>query len=613
MCESCVRFMLAQGDTLSGVKLLRQLGEQLSARGRLDSAQNYLELSLQLVDSLGNDWQKGMTLNRLSYNYLRQGNFEQSRELLTEAINLAEQATYRDSIHPYYMFMGQVLTLARDFEHANIYYSRAAAIYRNAAYDKQLKTCYYSWSASRLSARKIDEADSLIELANRIEVKPEDRRELQILRFRAEARLHNTRQEFQQTIEAYTALLEYLDSTSSFELYMEVYMGLASAHMLLGDTDQAKEYYRLLLSEELLLKSPLAIDGVFRRYAIFLDQIGEYEEASQMKSRLIIHNDSMYTKARLQSLHNTHLEDLENSRFELFDENIEQAKLIDYYVEYQNLLQLILGLGSMFLAILTALLIYLNRIRKRLSASQIELKQNNLKLEEIDRQRIQLVKIVGHDLRGPIWAIRSYLEKLHEGEINVDENRELSAYAFNGMLEIQDMLEDLTAWAEASAGKLSSKNEAIELRFLLDSLLSAYRLHAKVKNVNIQLLVDETTLILTDRRVLSTIFRNILENAIKNTSDGKIIVRSETERERIVLCIEDTGVGMDPSVLEELKRNPSGISTMGTQGETGKGLGMKAVFALAQELDATVEIDSERGVGTRVRVGPFVIVGAPKD
>lgn len=598
--EECIRACLYDGDTLCAATLLRLSGEGLLNAGQLDSANNYFNLSLQLYEALNDDWHSADVLNGLSRVYLYKGEFEEARVQLEEALDLAEQPKYRDSIHPFYMFMGQVMFTLRDYGQADIYFGRALEMYKKGNKPVLERTCLYGWAVSCLPAGEVERADSLIQQANQIEVPESENFRMLIMKTRAEARLYNSRSQFEETIRTYGSLRDVADSIQNFGVKVEVAIGMANAHVALGRYDEAKKLYQEIIDDTLLYDNPFMIDGLFRRYATFLDEIGEYQESGVIKSRLIVHNDSMYTKAQLESFRASHLTDLQDKTFKLLDENVEKGKLIEYYEEYDALLRNLIIISIVFIIILTILSIRLWRARRLSLQRKQKLLESNEKLAEIDRQRIELVKIVGHDLRGPIWALRNFVELLNAGKLRDEDVTSMRAHAFNSLIEVQDLLEDLTDWAESSAGLLVTEDEHIELRALIDSMLGTYRLHAIAKDVEIKLLIPESVDVICDRRALSTILRNLIENAIKHTTKGVVTIGGSLEDGKFTVRIDDTGEGMNEETLLAIRNKSKVDSIKGTAGEGGKGLGMRTVFLLCAAVGLDLAIKSEVGKGTSV-------------
>lgn len=102
-----------------------------------------------------------------------------------------------------------------------------------------------------------------------------------------------------------------------------------------------------------------------------------------------------------------------------------------------------------------------------------------------------------------------------------------------------------------------------------------------------------------DKQATSTIFRNLLNNAIKFTPNGgSITISSKKEDQMAVISVRDSGVGIPKEKLEELFNFEQTMSTKGTSGEVGLGLGLQLVFEFITLNEGKIEVESEPTKGT---------------
>jgi signal transduction histidine kinase len=102
---------------------------------------------------------------------------------------------------------------------------------------------------------------------------------------------------------------------------------------------------------------------------------------------------------------------------------------------------------------------------------------------------------------------------------------------------------------------------------------------------------------------LNRILENLLENAIKFTpEEGVVRVQAKTEGDDTVLIVEDTGIGISDEAVSDIfqafKQESEGVD----REHEGTGLGLSIVDRLTEALGGTVEVDSEKGTGTRFTV-----------
>ncbi len=119
------------------------------------------------------------------------------------------------------------------------------------------------------------------------------------------------------------------------------------------------------------------------------------------------------------------------------------------------------------------------------------------------------------------------------------------------------------------------------------------------KNITIESSLSGNPIVCADEFCLSTILRNLLTNAIKFTHpNGIITVTSRELKDCIEISINDTGIGMNSKTLESLFRIDSKSSRVGTNNETGTGLGLILCKEFVEKQGGTITATSEVGFGS---------------
>jgi signal transduction histidine kinase len=123
---------------------------------------------------------------------------------------------------------------------------------------------------------------------------------------------------------------------------------------------------------------------------------------------------------------------------------------------------------------------------------------------------------------------------------------------------------------------------------------------ARQKSIDIQVDVEEIINVFADIETINLVIRNLLSNAIKFTPcNGKIIVKACDDGEKVVVSVEDNGVGMDPGVLESLFKPDIFFTTYGTENEKGSGLGLILCKDFVEKNGGNIIVESESGKGSR--------------
>jgi len=149
---------------------------------------------------------------------------------------------------------------------------------------------------------------------------------------------------------------------------------------------------------------------------------------------------------------------------------------------------------------------------------------------------------------------------------------------------------------------VSIDSEELDLHALVEQNIALFQRIANEKNISLAANISIDA-VKSDKHILSTVIRNLLDNAIKYTPEGGAINIDAKEVEgKIALSVQDTGVGMSEDQITKLFELQKTKSTRGTNGEGGTGLGMHLVQQLVERIDGTIEVASQLGKGSTINV-----------
>lgn len=230
---------------------------------------------------------------------------------------------------------------------------------------------------------------------------------------------------------------------------------------------------------------------------------------------------------------------------------------------------------------------------------------------------IDLAKLA-HELKTPLSAITAASEIMKEGRFGEIGNDRYAGYiadihasARHALELIQRML-DRPAAADPPRAR-DYTFEKIELDAFVDACLSTVRPLAAAKGLSLVARRSKAPAkAVADATALKQIVLNLVTNAIKFTpAGGRITVSTAASRRGAELTVEDTGCGMTAvAIAEALRPVPRDVPSIREGG--GLGLGLPMSRALAEEMGATLSIDSAPGRGTRVKIafpgGAMVVI-----
>jgi len=227
--------------------------------------------------------------------------------------------------------------------------------------------------------------------------------------------------------------------------------------------------------------------------------------------------------------------------------------------------------------------------------------------ERANRLKSMFLANMSHELRTPLNAIIGFSELMQSelyGPLGDGRYQEYSGLIQGAGHHLLSLISDILDMSKIEAGKFELHRQRFDVREIVRDCMDL--MHERADRDGIALLSDVPSVPLmidADRRAMKQILLNLLSNAVKFTrSGGKVIVHARPEHAKLMLSVEDTGVGISPDQVGRLGnpfvqvRNNVGASQEGT------GLGLALVRALAEIHDGSLKIESVVERGTTVSV-----------
>ncbi|MBY0544975.1 MAG: HAMP domain-containing histidine kinase [Gammaproteobacteria bacterium] len=212
----------------------------------------------------------------------------------------------------------------------------------------------------------------------------------------------------------------------------------------------------------------------------------------------------------------------------------------------------------------------------------------------VENEKMQFAANLTHDLRNPLAGIKTTAEVLEKNSLNADDKRLLQNIV-NTTTHLADIIDHILHMS-----KESSKEEAIytfSLRQLISEVTEVVALSAEAKGLALYADLSKDYFITADRYRCFRILLNLVENAIKYTEEGHILIRSLVQDNQVLLEVEDTGIG----ISEEKQAD---IFDCYTQLETGSlhcngiGLGLHLVLCFAKQIGGEISVKSQKSKGS---------------
>jgi len=239
---------------------------------------------------------------------------------------------------------------------------------------------------------------------------------------------------------------------------------------------------------------------------------------------------------------------------------------------------------------------------------EFELKGARHKAEESSKAKAMFLANMSHEIRTPLNGIVGMAEQLAQSQLDADQRYfiDIMRSASSTLLSI---INDVLDISKIESGKFSIETTAFNLNETIRRTLSIFGEKAKQTNISldIELMDDRGIMHLGDPHRLSQVLFNIVGNAMKFTQAGYVRVTSHLSRGENDVClvsfsIEDTGVGMDMAYLTKVFEAFTQEDASITRKFGGSGLGLSIARSIVHIMGGTIEIESEKGKGTRVNI-----------
>ena len=249
-------------------------------------------------------------------------------------------------------------------------------------------------------------------------------------------------------------------------------------------------------------------------------------------------------------------------------------------------------------SIIKGIVTTINDITERKQA-EILLKNSESHLRELNVSKDKFFSIISHDLKNPFNFILMETKRLIADFDEIPDMKENLLELQQSSQQIYNLLENLLSWGRSQTNRLSFKPIEFDLYELAYNSIYINKTNADSKGINIISEVETDTIITADYNMLNTILRNLISNAVKFTQIGGNIKISYSKNESYnIISISDTGIGMDEDRISKLFKIDESISTLGTAGEAGTGLGLILCSEFAKKHNGIIEVTSELGKGT---------------
>ncbi len=559
------------GRPLSIAGSLNNIGTLYWHWGKLSSALEYYEKSLKL--SISEDYTHGIVIAELNIGLINidLGNLDFAETYIKNAISEADSAQLKKGIANGYYYLAILNNKKGKCKLSLNYISKSLPYFKNTNDYNALSKLYTLKAKNFITLKDNEEAKSSLKAAFDFSKKVEDE-SLQASVMQVMGMLELVKNNFQAALMQTKESLRINKKKHQLEQIVQNYLQLADIQM----------------------------------------KIGDYKSAALSLTQYSSHKDSLFNQKLTGNIANWRVKyetaKKENQILKLNKENELHLSEISRQKTLRNLFIII----SFLILLLLVMLFYFSRHYKRMNRTinkkngllddlNQKLEDQNSKLTIANNSKNKLFSIVAHDLKGPFNGLMGLTSILDEEIQSMsEEDIKVIAKSINtSSKRLFKLTKNLLDWAMIQTETIEPNPQSFEVKDLIREFLETVKPVSDEKDIILESVISESTKVYCDPQILDTILRNLVNNAIKFTlKGGRVSLIINEDDHHTKFSIKDSGVGIEPEELKQIFSKNKFLSTNGTDGENGTGLGLKICKELIEMSGGKLDGRSIPGKGT---------------
>jgi len=616
-----------------------------------DSAHFFIDKAIVIAKKSGNKNYIAKTFGSKGKLYRQEGKFEKSLEILISAYDLSKEindkeitmnvsnnlgVTYRrlaedDKALAYHLEALQLSEDLNDLRNIAIASNSIGIIYTyQGNYDEALPYYYKALELEQERNNYLGVAINYNSIAWIYELKKDYTKAIEYYKKSLDANIKNNNEKgivicysdigkVYHTIGEYKLSLEYYLKTLAVNERLgdkshiaRSYIYIGETYRDLGDYSQSVIHLEKGLKYAQLVNSKRLLMSAYEQLALTSEKINSGNKALLYYKKFNVYKDSVLDEEKsnqiiqMQTRYETNKKEQENTLLK------NKNSLNEAQIQRQRIFVFSIILILFLITLLVVVL--LNSRRKQKKAIVLLGKQNDeirkqkeeiqnqaLNLEEAVNTKNRFFSIIAHDLISPFNTLIGLSEALKSNfnEVSRDEINEYVDLIYQRSTETHELLINLLEWSLSQTKSIEYQPQEIEIKRFIKEKISLLEGQAKEKSITLKFIEGNEFLVYADANMLSTIIRNLVSNAIKFTKKGNVIISYSKESEFCRVIVEDTGVGISEQNLQNLFELDKPVSSKGTAGEKGSGIGLILCKEFIKKNKGEIFVESIEQIGSK--------------
>ena len=560
----------------------------------------YLDEALSIIEKGKNDSLKIAVFNYYGLTEFYNDNYEQAVLRFFSGITMAEQIHDQAQLSKLYNNLGMTFDEIQDYENAVFYYKKSLAIDSISGNEKGMGMSYLNLAISFQNLEKLDSAYLLNMKAMEILEKHEDSISL-INIINNLGTVEYDRKNYEESLEYYIRAQQLYQEINDEEGIATVLNNIGLVYLDKKQYDEALPKLKAALKIARELQITDFIGDIYSNLSMYYEKKGDYKNAFFYYNLYHTVYDSILGKSKNNSIRKIEAQyRLDKKQMEIVSlqqRNTDQEKSINMNRSIQFYLYIIIFL----VLVLLFTGYYLFRKERKLSK---ELQQKTKELKRSNQAKDKFFSIIAHDLKNPFNALISYtsllktdIERFTKSELSqiLNDLNNATERGFN-------LLENLLYWTRSQTNRIKIYKTLFNLHEVVEDIKSLAESNLEEKSQELKIEMDKELKIYADKDMVATVIRNLVFNSIKfSNPETVVIIEAEKLNQKVQISVIDQGIGIAPENHMRIFNYEDHVSTNGTKGEIGSGLGLVICREFVENNGGMIWVESQKGEGATFR------------
>lgn len=223
-------------------------------------------------------------------------------------------------------------------------------------------------------------------------------------------------------------------------------------------------------------------------------------------------------------------------------------------------------------------------------------------LEAANKSKDRFFSIIAHELKNPFQSLLGLSDILLNDvkSLSADELASIAESINKSVNILFNLLKNLLEWSRLQLNNIGCQPQELSLYYISKEVILLLENNLKNKNITMVNQLNNNDVVFADKNMISTVIQNLLTNAIKFSNfNSTIKICSKNFDNKVEISIIDSGIGIESSNIDKLFKVESNFSTVGTNKESGTGLGLILCKEMIEKNKGEIGVESVVNVGSR--------------